>query len=78
MIFGDDNSSSTDPDNRRNNFSVLGKGPTDDINYSFGTAETKFTFNFPKANTKFSLGLHHNGDRSYLYVNRTEILNLQI
>ena len=47
-----------------NIFLVLGKGPTDDIDDSFGTAETKFTFNFPKANTKFSLGLHYNGDGS--------------
>ena len=54
-----------------NIFLVLGKGPTDDIDDSFGTAETKFTFNFPKANTKFSLGLHYNGDGSYLYVNET-------
>ena len=32
---------------------VLGEKPTDDINHSFGTAETKLIINFTKANKKF-------------------------
>ena len=33
----------------------------------------KNSINFSKANTKFCLSLHYNGNESYLYVNKTEI-----
>ena len=72
VIFGVDNSSSSHTDNQKNNFLVLGEGPTQGINDSTGAAEKK-SINFSKANTKFCLSLHYNGDESYLYVNRTEI-----
>ena len=32
-----------------------------------------YSSNFTKTNTKFYLGLHYNGDNSYLFVNGTEI-----
>ena len=51
----------------------LGEGPTEGINGSVGTAEIKFSINFSKANTRFRISLHYNGDESYLYVNKTEI-----
>ena len=39
VFFGVDNSSSSHTDNHKNNFLVLGVGPTDDINDTFGTAK---------------------------------------
>ena len=52
---------------------MLGEGPTQGINDSTGGAEKKISFNFSKANTRFSISLHCNGDESCFYVNKTEI-----
>ena len=41
IIFGVDNSSSSHSDNRKNNFLILGEGPTYGINGSFGAPEKK-------------------------------------
>ena len=41
VIFGIDNSSSSLSDNCRNNFLILGEGPTSDNNGSFGSPEKK-------------------------------------
>ena len=65
VIVGVNNSSSPHADNHKNNFSVLGEGPTSDINWSFGSSEKKFSINFSKAKTKLCLSLHYNGDNSY-------------
>ena len=47
IIFGADNSSSPHSDNRKNNFLILGQGPTYGINENFGSSEEKFiTFEF--------------------------------
>ena len=73
VIFGVNNISLIHTDNHKNDFLVLGEGHTDVINDSIGTAATKFSVNFIKANTKFSLSLHHSGDENYLHVNKTEI-----
>ena len=67
ITFGVKNSSSSHPDNRKNYFLVLSKGPTDDINGSVGTAEKKFSIN-SKAKKKFCLILHQ-----ISFVNRKEI-----
>ena len=53
IIFGGDNSSSSHSCNRKNNFLILGEGPTFRINGKFGSLEKKFSINFTKANTKF-------------------------
>ena len=37
----------------------------------------KFSIDFGKANTKFYLSLHYNGDESCLYVNNTETCKYQ-
>ena len=70
VIFGVDNSSVSHTDNRKNNFLVFGEGPTQAINDSTSAAE-KNSINFSKANTKFCLSLHYNGDESYFYINKT-------
>ena len=41
VIFDVDDSSSSHTDNRKNNFLVIGEGPTQGINDSTGTAEKK-------------------------------------
>ena len=48
--FGVDNSSPSHADNHKNNFLVLGEGPTFGINESFGLPEKKFSINFSKQN----------------------------
>ena len=60
---------------KKNNFLVLGKGPTQEINDSTGAAEKEIS----KVNTKFCLSLHYNGDEGYFYVNTTyeQINNLK-
>ena len=60
IFFGVDNSSSVHIDNCKNNFLVLGEGPTYGINGSFGSPEKKFSINFSKENIKFCLSLHYN------------------
>ena len=46
IIFSDNNSSLTHADNHKNNFLILGEGPTYGINGSFGWPEKKFKINF--------------------------------
>ena len=69
VIFVVDNSSSFNGANQKNNFLVLGESPTYGINGSFVSPENFYSISFSKANTKFSLSLHYNGDNSYLFVN---------
>ena len=76
-IFGVDNSSSSHSDNRKNNFLVLGEGPTYGINGGFGSREKMFSIDFSKTNTKFCLSLHYNVDNSYLFVNGKEIFKFK-
>ena len=42
MIFGVDNKLSSHSDNHKNDFLILGQGPTYDINESFGSPKQKF------------------------------------
>ena len=58
VIFGVNNCPSSYSDNRKNNFLILGKGPTYGINGSFESPEKKFSINFTKANKKFCFSLH--------------------
>ena len=58
LIFCVDNSSSSYADNRKNNFLVLGEGPTFRINGSFGSPEKNVSINFSKANINFFLSSH--------------------
>ena len=49
---------------------MLGEGSFDG---SFGSPGKKFSISFSKANTKFCLNFHYNGDNSHLFVNGKEI-----
>ena len=73
VSFGVNNDSSSDADNRKNSFLVLGEGPTYDINGSFASPEKRFSIYFSKANKKFCLNRHDIGHYSYLFANN--ILN---
>ena len=53
LIFGVGNSSSSQADNCKNDFLVLGKKPTYSINGSFGSPEKKFNITLSKARKKF-------------------------
>ena len=77
IVFGVDNSSSSHADNRKNNFLVLGEGPTFGINGSSGSPEKNFSINFSKLNTKLCLSLHYNANNSYFFVNGKEIFNFK-
>ena len=76
QIFGVDNSSSY-ANNHKNNFLVLGEGPTFYVNGSFDTPEQKININFSKAKTTFCLSLHCNGDNNYLFINRKKIFKFE-
>ena len=58
VIFGVNNSLSSYSDTRKNDFLILGKGPTYGINGSFESPEKKINISFTKANKKLCLSLH--------------------
>ena len=70
-IFGNDHSSLSHTDNLKNDFLLLGEGPTDDFIDSVGIAEKNISISFTKENNFFEF--IYNGDESYLYVNKREI-----
>ena len=63
-------SSSTKTDNRKNDFLILGKSPTQGA--ELGT-EKMYTVNFSGKDKKFCLCLHYNGTNNYFFVNGKEI-----
>ena len=75
--FGVDNSSLSKNDNHKNNLLILGEVPTYGINGRFDSPEKRFSINFSQANTKFSLSLHYNSDKSYFFLNRKEIFKIK-
>ena len=59
-------------DNKKKEILILGKGPTQGLEYNL-TAEKMYSINFTLTKKKFCLSLHYNGANSYLFVNGTEI-----
>ena len=59
IIFGIDNSSLSQTDNRKNNFLLLEEVPTNSIEESFGSPKKKFSINFSEARARCSLSLHY-------------------
>ena len=72
-IFGVDNSWSTHTDNRINDISVLGEGPTQHLGNITITAQAKYPINFTNQKNKFCLSLHYNGTNRFLHVNDVKI-----
>ena len=60
-------------DNKNKNISILGKGPTEGLDYNTLTAEDIYPINFSLPNKRFVLSLHYNGSNSFLFVNATKI-----
>ena len=56
-IFGADMSSSPHIDNKKKDILILGKGSTQGLEHTLA-AETLYSINFTKENTKFCLSLH--------------------
>ena len=63
--------------NNKKNILVLGEGFTPGLNDTKIYAEKMHSNNFSKTNTKSCLGLHCNGEDSYLFVNGKEIHNFK-
>ena len=76
LIFGADMSSSAHIDNKKKDILVLGKGPTQGLEHTL-TAEKMYSINFTVTRKVFCLGLHYNGDNSYLYVNGKEMVKFK-
>ena len=74
IIFGVDSSSSSHTDNRKIKLLILGEWNTFGLNGSFGAPEKKFSINFIKEKTNFSLSLNHSHNNIYLLVNGKENL----
>ena len=68
-------SPSTKIDNRKKDNLILGKGPTQGLEYII-SAEKMYSINFTEKSKKFCLSLHYTKENSYLFVNGTEIINL--
>ena len=58
-------------DNKKKDILVLGKGPTQGLEYTL-TAEKMYSINFTMTKKKFCLSLDYNGGNSYLFLNGTE------
>ena len=76
ITFGVDISSSPHIDNKKKYILILGKGPTQGLEYTLAT-EKLYSINFTKENTKFCLSLHYSGGNSYFFVNGTESIKFK-
>ena len=73
VIFGADMSGSVHASNKTQNILVLGKACIQKINNTTIYAEKMYSPNFSVENKIFVLGLHYNGDNSYLFVNGQKV-----
>ena len=66
-VFGVNNSSLSRTDSRKNDFLVLGKGPTYDINGILAPAEQKLNINFSKGKASKHYKQFANGIETYSF-----------
>ena len=57
--------------------SILGKGPTQELNNANLTAETQYSVDFWRSKIKFRLSLHYYASNGFLFVNATKYINLK-
>ena len=57
---------------------VLGKGPTQELDYTALTAKKEFPINFTEQHKKFRLSFHYNGINSYIFVSSVEIYKFKV
>ena len=60
IMFGVDMSSSAHVENKKKYILILGEGPTQGLDDTTLTVETKYPINFTEHNKKFCLSLHYN------------------
>ena len=77
IIFGANLRSCTHANNRANNILALGKDFIQGKNGTAIYAEKIHTPNFTVYGKKVRLGLHYNGDNSYLFVNGRQIVKFK-
>ena len=75
IILGVDMSLSTKIENRKKDFLILGKGPTQGLEHT--DCRKMYSINFSNWYTKCWLSLHYNWANSYLFVNGTEIIEFK-
>ena len=73
IIFTADMSSSVHVDNEGKFILILGEQPTQWLDETTLTAETKYPIDFTQSNRRFVLSLHYNGSDNFLCVNATKI-----
>ena len=76
IIFTADMSSSVHINNKKKDISIL--GPTQQLDGTISTAETKYPINFPELRKRFVLILHYSGRNSFLFVNATKIYQFKV
>ena len=77
LIFGVHENSLVHANNKANNIYVMGDLFVQGINDTTLYAEKIYSQNFTAVNKKFVLGLHYNGDDSYLFVNGKQELKFK-
>ena len=73
FFFGADLSSSVHVDTKGKDFSILGEGPTQELDDTTLTAEAINPINFTQPNKRFVLSLRYNGNNSFLFDNAIKI-----
>ena len=64
-------------DNKTNYILVLDKGPTQGLNDTKITAETKYSFNFTESGERFVISLHYNVSNRLLSFNAAKTYQLK-
>ena len=77
LIFGVHENSVIHSNNKANNIYVMGGGIVQGISDTTLYAEKTYATNFTTVDKKFVLGLHYNGDNSYLFVNDKQELKFK-
>ena len=58
---------------KKRNTIIIGKGSTQELDYTTLTVEAQYSNGFSRSNRKFCLSLNYNGSNSFLFVNATKI-----
>ena len=66
-------SSSMHIDNKGKDILIFNKGPTQGLDGTTFTAESKYPITLMQSGKSFALSLHYNGSNSFLFVNVTEV-----
>ena len=70
-------SSSVYVDNKGKDILILGEGPTQGLDDTTMTAETKYRINFTQSGKRIVSGLPYNGSNTFLFVNATKVYQLK-